>query len=59
MTTEEKIKQLTKRFEKDIATLSNQIAKKANEIEEDADILADKGIGFTVTDENGNKYNFE
>ena len=59
MTTEEKIKQLTERFEKQMAALSNQIAKKADEIEEDSDILADKGIGFTITDENGNKYNFE
>lgn len=59
MTTEEKIEQLTKRFEKEMAILSNQIAKKADDIEDDSDILADKGVGFTITDENGNKYNFE
>lgn len=59
MKTEEKIEQLTKRFEKEMATLSNQIAKKADDIEDDSDILADKGVGFTITDENGNKYNFE
>ena len=59
MTTEEKIKELTKRFELEMANLSGEISKTAEEIQEDSEILQDKGIGFTIADENGNKYNFE
>lgn len=59
MTTEEKIKKLTEKFELEIKRLSNQIAKKADDMQDDSDVLSDKGVGFTVTDEDGNKYNFE
>ncbi|WP_299444077.1 hypothetical protein [uncultured Aquimarina sp.] len=59
MTIEEKIEELTKRFELEMANLSGEISKKAEDIQEDSEILQDKGVGFTITDENGNAYNFE